>query len=515
MRAGSPGRGVWHGGPRIPYTWRMVAWRGGVWFVCLLGAGCSPFDLPPVAAETEHFRYRTTEGLEVCEAALEWLELHHRAVSAWMGVALRSGRKLDYTYVGSFSDMMGFCGYAGGCAGDGMAFAYEPYNAHEATHLVADRLGTPPALFREGLAEVLGCNPMAPPMQVHASTDLLSLMEDADFRAYESPHRAYRWAAGFTRFLIDRHGKQPFLRFYADLSTGAAFPRIASDFLQHFGEDLGGSVRAWVEAPPQTYRDVCLHVTECAAPPASDPPGATETFACGLGSASAPRALVRTLDLEEPAGVRLRLDTEASTRVDIFPCGPSTMAPLEHSQRPGGTTELWARLPAGRHWVRITDTDPEPEPGGPIPLTLAATRSPSVLQPDLAGADTQHIPTETANVLLRGHFNDATGGTGSSRLGFAFDVEAQRTLGFRGFLQSEMGASGSGAFDGEYVALCEGDMDALSCETTHVDTGWRWFHGDDAFTDRLLEPSERYVLLIDGSPTPAGMMLELRLDPEG
>jgi hypothetical protein len=473
--------------------------------MALCVAGCSTMDLPPVVAETEHFRYRVHTGVPICATALEWLELQYAVVSDWFGASLREGRKFDYVHVQELGEMASYCGVsAGGCAGDGMAFAFDNYNAHEVTHLVADLVGDPPALFREGIAEVLGCNPMVSAVPVRASTELMQLLEDQAFRAHDDPHQAYRWAAGFTRFLLDRHGQEAFLRFYREAPRRGSSARIADTFEAVFGEPLPFAVHAWAEAPPQTYRNVCMHLAECAAPPLPDGAGDEASFGCGIGHGTAPRVLVRTVDAMGGAGLRLAMDGDAPTRVDLFPCDAPADEALEHGRRPPGPGEVWAPLAPGRHWVRIADADFGHQTRGAIPMHLAATVEPSLLTPEPEDAAPQSIPVATEGLLLRGRLWERAMHDDPHRMTLRFGLDAPRRVGVRGFARPGGDDNGNGAaFDGDRVRLCEG-LESVTCETATISAE------SDHFFQQAIEPGEDRWLAVEGTPTDDGVMVELR-----
>lgn len=337
-------------------------------------AGCylQP-ELAPVAAETAHFRYRIDPGLPMCGAAVAWLEPYHDAVTGWLGVADPETHKLDFSYV-TAGRLTTICGSGtGGCAQDGRAFAGVPFFGHELVHLYAERLGHPPALLREGLAEVLG-DGWTDTGPMERGSEVRDLLEEAAFRAAPDQARAYRLAAGFVRLLVDRYGREPFLDFYAAVPADASAARFANDFEDFFGEPMEDAFTAWMQGPPPTAAQIALHLAECQAPPIGAEPVSMD-LGCGLGADGDERVAIRSLSLDRPAGVTLGVTAGGAVTVEAFSC--ATGARMGAGAITGqGTVDLGPRLDAGRYWVRVRAAGSAEPDGAPMPLALAVSVHP-------------------------------------------------------------------------------------------------------------------------------------------
>jgi hypothetical protein len=151
--------------------------------------------------------------------------------------------------------------------GDGLAFdttIAEIYNkdthvdpAHELTHIVACRVGSPPALLNEGLAvymqaghkwndehvdvtarELLREGKLTPLTELIKRTEIGSRPDDGKV--------AYPQSASFVKFLIDRYGREQFLELYGNLNAGAE--DNVSRFRNIIGVELESVGREWQEA---------------------------------------------------------------------------------------------------------------------------------------------------------------------------------------------------------------------------------------------------------------------------
>lgn len=348
------------------------------WSMAVAGllVGCLEVPpMPPVAEETTHFRYRVGEGLPLCPAAIEWTEHHYETVAPWFGVELPPGERFDYSYLHQ-EEIDETCGLgASGCAMEGYAFASRPFHGHELVHLYAHLLGRPPALFREGIAEVLGAGWTDDRHPMQRSTRVLELLEEEPFRAHPDMHEAYRLAAGFVRFLIERHGRRPFLDLYATLPWGASAQTIDQAFEGLFGETAGQVVERWLAARPATPAQVAIHLAECASAPFDVSALHGKPMGCGLGRDLETAVRIRTLEVDPPGSVAMEIPVDRSLQIEIFSCrtgqrSASTTGPV--------ATPFAPHLAPGRYWIRLSDGPPmlsERRPSSrPSPLPSRAAR---------------------------------------------------------------------------------------------------------------------------------------------
>ena len=106
---------------------------------------------------TEHFVYHVEAGTTPpCDGTDQWLERYYRANAAFLGATLPAGERIDYYRTGS-EESLGCAPEASGCTIGTTIYSILSVHPHEIVHANAGILGEPPALFQEGLANVLGC----------------------------------------------------------------------------------------------------------------------------------------------------------------------------------------------------------------------------------------------------------------------------------------------------------------------------------------------------------------------
>ncbi len=148
--------------------------------------------------------------------------------------------------------------------GDGLAHGttiVEIYNAdtkldpaHEVTHIVASQIGSPPALFNEGLAVYMQAGHMW--NNEHVDTTAAKLRKQGKLSPIGQLIRrneigsqkgdgkiTYPQSASFVKFIIDRYGKDKFLKLYASLKAGAKDNK--SRFQQEIGIELETAQNQW------------------------------------------------------------------------------------------------------------------------------------------------------------------------------------------------------------------------------------------------------------------------------
>jgi hypothetical protein len=143
----------------------------------------------------------------------------------------------------------------------------DPY--HELVHIIAIRLGEPPALLTEGFAvytsERLGADALAllgsPGREVDSAAcgfarggSLIPLDSLFDFTeigsAKSRPTVAYAQAASLVKFLVETYGVVPFRQAYRTLvssDSAVARERNRAEFSRIFGASLGEVERRWYE----------------------------------------------------------------------------------------------------------------------------------------------------------------------------------------------------------------------------------------------------------------------------
>jgi hypothetical protein len=241
-------------------------------------AGCSdqPVDAPgstPASPTftTDHFDYFVHEGAEgPCEGIAEWLERYYDAYADFFGVDLPPGQKIEYHLFASTDDLAKELGCAPNtaCARGTKVGSTTPLHAHELAHAMRSLHGDPPALFDEGLAEVLGCGDAADVSSdgLDASYPLEELVETTAFMAWCQEHGfgVYGASKSFVRFLLDRHGAQRFLAFYAEAPRKGTRAEVDAIFQASFDTSLDEAFAEWRTRPAGYHDDYCLRLAECA-----------------------------------------------------------------------------------------------------------------------------------------------------------------------------------------------------------------------------------------------------------
>lgn len=165
---------------------------------------------------------------------------------------------------------------AAGCA-DGMTiYALGAVIPHEIVHVNASLIRQPPpsaseirqapALFAEGLAEVLSCGNTADERGLlEMSEPLESLVETEAFDSWRDANGfgLYVTSASFVRFLIDNFGLSPFLSFYARAPRDGSRQKIDNVFQSELGVSLDEAFSAWRKEPRPYLGDLCLRLMEC------------------------------------------------------------------------------------------------------------------------------------------------------------------------------------------------------------------------------------------------------------
>jgi hypothetical protein len=214
---------------------------------------------------TEHFVYYTEEGVAPpCDATDQWLERYYSANAKFMGATLPPGEKIEYYFAPS--EVPRQCPGAAHCARGRTIYASDPLVPHEIVHANAFLVGSPPALFTEGLAVVLGCKAtgdMLGPLDV--SEPIESLVETRAFNDWGEANGwgVYSASASFVRYLMDGFGASRFLSFYARARGDGGRQEIEDVFQSEIGVRLDDAFSDWRTKPHPHLSDLCLRLMEC------------------------------------------------------------------------------------------------------------------------------------------------------------------------------------------------------------------------------------------------------------
>ena len=340
--------------------------------VASLLLGCSDAPVPaPVRFETAHFRYHADLDRWLCPNLAERLEHDYAAQSAWLGVELPAGIKLDYHYLRNRDEVAARCGQPhgatpSGCVDGSDVYSWLPYHPHELVHAYAELLGNvPPLLFNEGLAVMLGGGNGGP---VDRTLPMEQLVESTSYAALEEPRfgDTYSAAGSFVRHMVEAHGREAYLRLHTTLPRDAGTPAIDAAFRAAFGSSLADELAAWRAAPDEVEADIRLHEVECTTPPLD----AFDSLPCDAGGSVHSLGRIGALKLGEPSGVVLRVRSPLVSAVRIEACS-SRLVPAREmlgytSSQLDRTRELWTDLPAGDYWIAVTADGAEGAASGEV-----------------------------------------------------------------------------------------------------------------------------------------------------
>lgn len=224
------------------------------------GTKIPPFEV----VATEHFVFYVlpdSPGLEEIDTIKSRREQTLKEICDFLGVSF-SGRINFFLFPDAPSKR-----WCMSHQGDGLAFdttIAEIYNedtrvdpAHEITHIIASQIGNPPALLNEGLAvymqsdhkwndedvdvtasKLLREAKLVPLNELIKRNEIGSQPDDGEV--------AYPQSASFVKFIIDRYGRQQFLKLYGKLKIGAE-DNVAR-FKETFGVDLDTAEQEWRKA---------------------------------------------------------------------------------------------------------------------------------------------------------------------------------------------------------------------------------------------------------------------------
>ncbi|MDI3290568.1 hypothetical protein [Polyangium sp. 15x6] len=216
---------------------------------------------------SEHFDYYVEEGATPpCDGAAQWLERYYSANAKFLGATLPPGERIQYYLVRNKESLLPCPPDAPACADGTTIYAFRPLHLHEIVHANASLMGNPPALFTEGLAEVLSC-PTTTDSEgpLDTSEPIETLVETRAFNDWRVANGfgVYNTSASFVRFLIDEFGSSRFLSFYARVPWDASRQEIEAVFQAEFGVRLDEAFSAWRMEPLRYFGDKCLRVMDC------------------------------------------------------------------------------------------------------------------------------------------------------------------------------------------------------------------------------------------------------------
>lgn len=255
------------------HRWSSVATAGLAALVAAAACQASPGppDLGPdaVVFSSPHFRLHARAGDQsVCQDTTTALEEHLQALSGEGRLGGGPSGVVDYYKLPSAAAVqaLGTCAPgATACAPGETVISNEPVDRHELVHAYLASLGTPPALFVEGVAKVFSCDPR--PL-TPAREAVVRAFTAADLARWPTGtpdlHERYIAASWLVRELIDRFGMEKLRVLYASTPATGDPARIDGALRSAYGVSLE---HAWEQArAAMRPGGPCLRPDACSSP---------------------------------------------------------------------------------------------------------------------------------------------------------------------------------------------------------------------------------------------------------
>lgn len=239
----------------------------GAW-VALALAACGPRE---VTWERDGVRYtKRTDDATVTSSVLEDLLRHRDVMADYLHLEPPVGSVLRYRKFLDRDDIAkrGHCSaISAGCYFDQFGVeSKQALDAHELIHAYTGYLGAKPKIVEEGLAQALSCEvPTIGRVEIAAAMGWSK-------RAWQSPFfrdidALYRAGAAFVAYVLQTHGAEQFMRFYASLAAEDELEAASAKFAAMFGSPLEA---VWDAALADGGADRgCVYPLRCAEPPLS------------------------------------------------------------------------------------------------------------------------------------------------------------------------------------------------------------------------------------------------------
>ena len=341
--------------------------------LAVLGSACGdanddPTWPVPEVTHGRHVRLRS-DGLEpTCGGTLAYLDTAVEVLSAAIQVPIPEDFDF-YWYHGPLEQM---CSPgAGACwTGREVVSPMVPHD-HEVVHAVAAGLGETHQILREGLAVAYGDD--VGHWKETPSYDPDALFEVDDLFA----PGLYPSAGHWVRFVLDRHGVEPFQAFWRSTPPAATLAQIEESFAQAYGESWDDALAAYASYPACTGGESRMKLMECSDEPA---PWTGDTWSramdldCGLPEVVGPTLgyAWKTTTVDIAASGRYSLEVESTgdySYVTLARCDAACDGGFAENLPAG---EVHAReLPAGRYYAKFWHPAYEP---GTVELRITPQR---------------------------------------------------------------------------------------------------------------------------------------------
>jgi hypothetical protein len=310
-----------------------------------IGAGCggNSIDLPHGQVWTSaHFRYTArADDHSVCDGVVDRLEAHFAALHAYLGIDWPGGM-IDYYKFRDQADLDAHsqCALlADACRiGSGIQ-SPRVLHGHELIHVYTMRLGHPPPMFEEGLAEALspeGRGFLEPNKTWQEVLGAPPRMDGVPASI------AYWGGAWFVAYLLRHHDVKTFLAFYAAVPATAAEAEVAAAFQQAYGVALDDE---WQRALTDDPDEKGVPIWECAADPMT-----LGGAAADLSDRCDGRGSFATFDLSAETSLAW-YDDELSNGFNVASCAVDSVFHVLQIGWTGALETGALSLPTGRYYV--------------------------------------------------------------------------------------------------------------------------------------------------------------------
>lgn len=471
--------------PTLPRAWIAP--------VFALLAACFPEGAPrTLAFATDHFRYYS--DAPACPTLGAWMEADYAATHTFLGLDAPRSDRIRYFYYGDDAELPAVCGGERNCYVGGDVLSSEVLERTPVVRAVTDDLGDPPFFFEYGLAALLGTDTAGDDVWVDHSEDVAAMLRG------EVPFSEVT-AAFFTRALLDRHGTDAFLDFYASADrSGDPSAQFAEAF-----EPVAAAVAAWADAPDARRGDLYLRLPECASEriqlPASGPITLEPALTCAevpLDWNAFPGKVGRYATVEVREGEALHLAVRDGARtgagVELIGCDgyAEGVQGVWVNEAEAEAAEIWTQVDPGLYFLDLIEYA---EPG-------AATGSGATWLEIERGPWPMGDRCEAAGqvALVSGRLTRLEGPSGDGQL--AVWLTATEAL------DLELGPTGAHNFEPSLTAtsasLCTGACGALSCDPVPL----TWFIG---VSGRLALAADQPALLVLEFPAGSHAWVDLRV----
>lgn len=319
-------------------------------------------DLPPLVAESEHFRLYAEEGpaTALCGGTLGLMDAYVDALALKLEGGLQAGKKIDYYWLPGDGQMDRSPCTAAACTVGRKVYSPVLAHEHEITHAVINHWEPPESFFKEGLAEVMssGGLPFSGDPDLSVAVEMLGVDRTRELGVETVTYVA--------RHLIDEFGIDLLRQLSDELPDGPTRAEVLATFESVYGRSFD-SVMQDIEPGQCRYRllgcaadvvewggdewsmDVELH---CERPDATGP-GDVELGA-DLEFAGGDVARIIGIDVSEAGNFATTRSTGFSPR--LYACDFCQ----DELSIPGNDVQI--ELAKGRYYLRATANIDTPGP---------------------------------------------------------------------------------------------------------------------------------------------------------